>query len=166
MKLNRAGSMHIGTTVGLLIAVTLATTSARAQDARIGRLPLLAPLTTTMAKCRPLPIDEGLRRRGVASGVMASDSVLSRTVSLALTSDGHAKMLIALMSDSTGERRREMETVTVFFDAAGRVVMGSRTAASTGVPARLSEDRRGGLLPSDTAQAIALATAVRACGRR
>jgi len=59
-----------------------------------------------------------------------------------------------------------METVTVFFDAAGRVVMGSRTAATTGVPARLSEDRRGGLLPSDTAHVLALVTAVRACGRR
>ena len=166
MKLNRAGSVLIGTPVGLLIAVAVATISASAQDARMGRLPLLAPMRTAMATCRPLPIDGGLRRQGVASGVMATDSALSRTVSLALSPAGHAKMLIAMMSDSTGLRRREMETVTVFFDAAGRVVMGSRTAATTGVPARLSEDRRGGLLPSDTAQVLALATAVRACGRR
>jgi hypothetical protein len=166
MKLNSAGSMLTGTTVALLIAVAVATASASAQDARIGRLPLLAPMRTAMATCRPLPIDEGLRRQGVASGVMATDSALSRTVSLSLSPAGHAKMLIAMMSDSTGLRRREMETVTVFFDAAGRVVMGSRTAATTGVPARMSEDRRGGLLPSDTVQVLALATAVRACGRR
>ncbi|WP_269141201.1 hypothetical protein [Gemmatimonas groenlandica] len=44
--------------------------------------------------------------------------------------------------------------------------MGTRIAATTGVPARLSEDRRGDLLPTDTAQALALVTAVRACGRR
>jgi hypothetical protein len=158
--------MHIRKTLCLLIAVATAVTSVSAQDARIGRLPVLAPLRTAMATCRPLPVDEGLRRQGVASGVMASDSALSRNVSLALTSDGHAKMLIAMMSDSTGVRRREMEKVTVLFDAAGRVVFGSRTAATTGVPARLSEDRLGGLLPSDTAQALALANALRACGRR
>lgn len=67
--------------------------------------------------------------------MIASDSIRSRTVSLDLTSDGHAKMRIALMSDSTGARRREIETVTVCFDAAGRVVMGKRTATTTGVPA-------------------------------
>ncbi len=41
----------------------------------------------------PLSADEGLRQQGVASLVTASDSALSRTVSLALTSDGHPKML-------------------------------------------------------------------------
>ena len=85
--------MHFGTTVGLLITIAAATTSASAQAARMGRLPVLAPMRTAVVTCRPLPVDEGLRRQGVASLVTASDSALSRTVSLALTSDGHPKML-------------------------------------------------------------------------
>jgi len=110
-------------------------------------------------------MDAELRRQGVTSGVLASDTAISRIVSLAMTADGHAKMLMAMMSDSTGARRREQESVTVFFGADGQVANGSRSAMTSGVPSRLSEDRRAGLLPTDTAQALALATAVRKCGR-
>jgi hypothetical protein len=116
--------------------------------------------------CQPMPVNADLRRQGVASGVMARDSGLSRTASLAMTVGGRAKMLIAMMSDSTGPTRRELETVTVVFDTAGRVVNGWRFASTTGVPARLSEDRRADLLPADTASALALVNALRSCGRR
>jgi hypothetical protein len=56
--------------------------------------------------CQPLPVNAEMRRLGVVSGVMARDSVLSRTVSLAMTAEGRATMLIAMMSDSTGPKRR------------------------------------------------------------
>lgn len=137
------------------------------QAARIGRLPVLAPLRATGTPCgTALPITAELQRDGIESGVLVRDTLLARTVSLALTADGHAKVLLAMMSDSTGAQRRELETVTVVLGPDGRVLTGSRSAMTSGTPSRASEDRRGGLLPADTAQAIALAAAIRACGRR
>ena len=158
--------MRCSTTVVVVLLDAVFSASAHAQAARVGRLPVLAPMRASALHCQPLPMNADLRRLGVATGVMARDSVLSRTVSLAMTADGRAKLLIAMMSDSTGPKRRELETVTVTFDTAGRVVSGWRHASTRGVPARLSEDRRSDLLPADTASALALANAMRSCGRR
>jgi hypothetical protein len=157
--------MRPGPVLILLLASVLKGDAAVAQAARIGRLPVLAPLRAATTRCRALPIDAALRRDGVASGVMATDSANSRLVTLTLAPDGRAKLLIAMMSDSTGPRRRESETVTVMFGRDGRVSGGKRTAAPIGTPAQRSEDRDGGLLPADTALAEALVGSVRGCGR-
>ena len=158
--------MRVRTAVTLFVVNMVLASGAQAQAARVGRLPVLAPMNAAAMRCRSLPMNAELRRSGMTSGVMATDTAASRIVSLAMTSDGRPKMLMAMMSDSTGPRRRELETVTVMFDANGRVVTGSRSAGTTGVPARLSEDRRAGLLPTDTASARALAAALRRCSRR
>lgn len=164
-NLKRVGPMRLVAAVVILLGSTVASRGASAQAARVGRLPVLAPLSAASTTCRPTPLNEDMRRQGVTSAVLASDSANSRSVSLVMTSDARPKVLFAMMSDSTGERRREAEIVWVHFDADGRVASGSRSAMTEGVPARLSEDRRAGLLPADTAQAIALANALRACGR-
>lgn len=58
-------------------------------------------------------------------------------------------------------RRGETETVTASFGPRGTVVRGSRSAFTTGTPARLSEDRNLALLPADTAGARRLADVLR-----
>ena len=148
----------------LLLALSLSAINVLpAQVARIGRLPVLAPMRAATTSCRSLPVNRELRDRGITGGVMARDSVARRLASIGTTANGRVKTLSAMMSDSTGPHRSEMESVFIVFDAEGRVQSGSHSAMTGGTPARLSEDRRGGLLPSDTAQAVALAKALAAC---
>lgn len=148
----------------LLLSLNLAATNELpAQVARIGRLPVLAPMRAATTSCRALPVNRALRDQGITGGVMARDSVARRLVSVGTTANGRVKTLSAMMSDSTGPHRSEMESVFILFDAEGRVQSGSHSAMTGGTPARLSEDRRGGLLPSDTAEAVALARALVAC---
>ncbi|MBM3908840.1 MAG: hypothetical protein FJ363_12305 [Gemmatimonadetes bacterium] len=147
----------------LLPLLLLAANPLQAQAARIGRLPVLAPMRAATTVCRALSVNAELRKRGITGGVMAQDSGARRLVSIGTTSSGRVRTLHALMSDSTGPKRSEMESVSVRFDAEGRVQAGTHSAMTGGTPARLSEDRRGGLLPSDTAQAVALAAALLKC---
>ena len=72
-------------------------------------------------------------------------------------------MLMVMMSTHDA-RRGEGESVTVFFGDDDAIVRGDRSAYTTGMPARRSDDRRLGLLPTDSAQVQAMARAlVRVC---
>ena len=158
--------MRISTIVLSGILGLAGSATASAQAARLGRLPALAPLPIARADCRALPISAALRRDGVVSGTMVKDTSIGRVVSLGLNAKGHPRILLVMISDDSGGTRHETETVTVLFDTLGRVTSGSRAAMTVGTPARLSEDRRTGLLPPDTSQAVALVRAVLACRRR
>lgn len=127
---------------------------------------MLAPLRVEMAACQPMPTNAALRRSGVVSGTMVRDTAGGRMMTLSLGVRGDPRHLLVLISDDTGGTRHEIETVSVGFDSAGRVVLGSRSAGTVGTPARLSEDRRSGLLPADTAQALALVRAIQTCQRQ
>ena len=147
--------------VAILLASAFPRCGVGAQPARMGRLPLMEPLRSATIRCRTdLPLTAELRRQGMTSILEATDTVTGRSMSLLLSSGGHTKMLMSMMSDSIGARH-EIEIVTVFFLPDGRVLRGSRMAMTSGVPARLSEDRRAGLLPADTAGAVALARNIR-----
>jgi hypothetical protein len=143
--------------VAVLLASTLPCGAAGAQPARIGRLPLLAQPRPAAISCRSdLPLTAELRSQGITSMLEATDTATGRSVSLLLSNGGHVNMLSAMMRDSVGHRL-EIESVTVFFSSDGQVRRGVRRAMTGGVPARLGDDRHSDLLPTDTAQAIALA---------
>jgi hypothetical protein len=72
-------------------------------------------------------------------------------MSVGLTLSGKVKVVSSDMHTVT-DRRSEGEMVMVFFDNDGNIVRGNRTATTSGMPSRSSEDRRSGLLPADTAQ--------------
>ena len=136
-----------------------------AQPARLGRLPALAALRPNTADCRPTPVNVALRRNGVASATMVRDTAGKRMITLGLSARGEPLHLLVMISDDTGGTRHETEMINVSFDTTGRVIRGSRAAMTVGVPARLSEDRRSGLLPADTAQAKELVRAIQRCRR-
>ncbi len=149
-------------TLAVVIAGMLAVGApAHAQAARIGRLPALAPLENVRAHCKVRPATADLRSRGVATMQMLSDSVAGRLISVGADTGGRPKSLYVLISSHEGTRS-ESESVFVTFDLSGHIIRGSRSATTGGVPARVSEDRRGGLFPTDTAAAVALAHAVQA----
>lgn len=99
----------------------------------------------------------------MVSATMVRDSAGGRMLTLGLSAQGDPRHLLVMISDDTGGTRHETEMVSVRFDSSGRVMLGSRSAMTVGTPARLSEDRRSGLLPSDTAQAIALMRDIKRC---
>ena len=88
------------------------------------------------------------------------DSSSGRLITLGTAPSGQPRILMVLVGDSTGPRRREAESVSVFFTPDGRVERGSRMAFTSGIPARSSEARNSGLLPADSARAVSLARAV------
>ena len=151
--------------LAMIGSVTVSGT-ANTQPAIIGRQPALAPLRVASSECKAMPVTAALRKDGVVSGTFVRDATGGRMVSLGMTAAGHPRILLVMISNDSGGPRHETEMVTVGFDTSGLVVSGSRVAMTVGVPARLNEDRRAGLLPSDTAQATALMRAVRACSRR
>lgn len=153
--------MRVMTIAVVLTGMLSVGAPAHAQAARIGRLPALAPLEKSRAHCKASPVTADLRSRGVATLQMLSDSAAGRLISVGADAAGRPKSLYVLISSHQGTRS-ESESVFVIFDVGGRIVSGSRSAMTGGVPARLSEDRRGGLFPTDTAAAVALAHSVQA----
>lgn len=143
----------------IIIAVALSRTGG-AQPARTGRLPVLALPPNGPMTCSNQATTPELRRSGIVRILNVLDSANNRHLSLGVDATGAPKMFTASMS--THEvRRGEGESVTAFFSETGAVVQGSRTAYTMGTPARLSEDRRLGLLPTDTSQIKALVHALR-----
>ena len=141
---------------------TIAPASAKAQAARIGRLPVLEAPSPIVGTCRDDPVNTALRRAGVARLVSleSADANGHRLISLGLTAKGKAVMLMALMGTRQG-RRGESESVNVFLGSDGSVVRGRRSAFTTGAPTRLSDDRQLGLLASDTLAIRRLIAALR-----
>ncbi len=135
---------------------------AYAQAAQIGRLPLFAELASGKSPCKPMPVASALRNSGIVQLWMLNDSVSGRLLSLGVDAYKRPVMLMAMMSTSQG-KRSEGETASVMYAANGKVTSGQRSAFTGGVPATRADDRRGGLLPKDTVQALLLA---RALGRR
>lgn len=140
-----------------LIVISAVGRSVPAQAVKVGDQPALAPVAANTA-CKESAPNDALRRTGIASGLMVQDA--DRMISLWLSANGKPMNLHAMIGKAAGPRRRESESVAVAFDANGKVVRGDRTAFSSGVPAKLSDDRRAGLLPTDTAAAIALVRSI------
>lgn len=157
--------IHIrGVRLALVSAILVGALPAAAQLARIGRLPLLVPLRSGRFGCKTIQPSAQLQKRGVARTLTVLDTAARRSITLGVTEAKQPHMLMAMVRDETGQRT-ESETVSVFFTPDGRVKSGTRLALTGGTPAVRSEDRRAGLLPADTAAAVALAKAMmKACG--
>lgn len=134
----------------------------RAQAARVGRLALLAA-PADRATCTATPATAALRKSGIVRIFNVEEPSHPRLLSMGVTAAGEPYMLRIMMS-TRDDRRREGESVTVFFGKNGVITHGDRSAYTGGTPARRSEDRQSGLLPTDSAQAHAMARAlVRLC---
>lgn len=145
----------------LHILAVLAAAPIAAATAQIGRLPVLAALPATGGGCQPSPpVNDELRRAGITRIVGFNSESPSRLVSVGVDAARRPLTLLVLTSVPAGGRRRVGEGVTVFFTPSGAALRGSRTYTTSGTPSSLSEDRRSGLLPGDTAAAFALAQAV------
>ena len=148
ITVNRKCMRHV-----ILLAVGFAAAPIRghAQAARVDRLPVLELHTPGVGECRNDPATPALRRDGVARIVtfQSSDSTRHRLVSLGMDAKGRSILLMAIMGTTQG-RRGESETVQVSFAPDGAIVRGRRSAFTTGTPARRSDDRHLGLLPTDS----------------
>jgi hypothetical protein len=125
-----------------------------AQAARVGRFPVLA-MPARGALCGTMPVTAELRSSGIARLYNVEEPGRPRLLTVGVTAAGKPSLLMAMMSTRQG-RRSEGESVTVFFGTDGRVRSGDRTAYTTGIPARSSDDKQLGLLPIDSAQAKSL----------
>ena len=149
----------------LLLAIALASTAPTAlgaQAARVGRLPLLELPSPGVGTCRIGPASPTSRRLGVARTIQFSTTETEphHLVSLSVDAQGAPVLLMALMGTKVG-RRGESESITVSFISGDRVTQGKRSAFTTGTPSRMSDDRRLGLLPTDTADAQRMVKALR-----
>jgi hypothetical protein len=146
----------------VVLGVTLCTgvsIPAAAQAARVGRLPLLAPLSSGAGRCESHAASAEMQRSSMARVLDVKDTIAHRLLGLVVDSTNRWVMFQALMH-ARDRRRSEGESVTAFFTSRGTVAHGSRLAFTTGVPARTSDDRRAGLLPADTAQVKVLAAEI------
>ena len=148
--------MYRTVAVGLLLAACPAV--CRPQPARVGRLPLFAGLASG-ASCSATLASAALQRSGIVRILNVNEPGHPRLLSLGVTAAGKPQMLTAMMS-TRDDRRHEGESVMVFFAENGAVTYGDRSAYTTGTPARRSDDRRLGLLRTDSAEAQALARAL------
>jgi hypothetical protein len=142
--------------------MVLAPAALGAQAAQIGRLPLFAELASGKALCKAMPVASALRNAGIVQLWMLNDSAGGRMLSLGLDAYKRPVTLIVIASTKEGARS-EAEMANVIFSATGKVDHGTRSAYTGGTPATRADDRRGGLLKADSAQALVLARAV---GRR
>ena len=151
------------TTVLLLLVVGL---SARgdAQAAHIGRLRLLS-LPAHGATCAATTASPALQHSGIVRVFNIDEPGHPRLLSLGLTAAREPRMLLIMRSTPVGDRqRKEGESITVFFDGAGAVTRGNRSAYTTGTPARRNEDQHASLFAADSALAQTMARAlVRLC---
>ena len=143
----------------LAVVATLAGPSA-AQPAHIGRLPLLATLSSNVHACTSVVTTGELRSQHITRIFDVTEVPTDRHLSLGVDDGGNAQ-LFSVMMGTNHARRRESESVFVFLGPNGSIVRGWRTAMTSGVPARLADDRRSGLLPADTSQINALIHALR-----
>ena len=128
-----------------------------AQAARIGRLPLLDTLSARLACVSAAPT-AFLRETGTARILMLTDSATGRVLTVGVAADRRPLYFQSMMGTSEN-RRRESESITATFRR-GKVTSGDRSAFTGGTPARLSDDRRSGLLASDTSLIAKLAPEV------
>lgn len=153
----RNGLLCLAVILGMLAPVP-----GRAQAARVGRLPVLEPPRAGVGSCRNNLLTGALRQGGLDRMInyRAADSNWHRLITLSLNVRGEPVMLMATMGTKDG-RRGESETVGVNFGPGGTIERGRRSATTTGMPARVSDDRQLGLLPGDTLAARRLETALR-----
>lgn len=145
-------------TIAVLVLLITFPVSSLAQAARMGRLAVLAPLASGAA-CSSAAVSGELKDAGIDRLLSITEPNHPRLLSLAVSARGKPRMLMVMMS--TQDRRRgEGESVTVHFDVAGAIVNGTRSAYTTGTPARLSDDHQSGLFPADTVQAREMAHAL------
>lgn len=147
--------------LGLAGALALSASAGRAQTPappEIGRFPVLDALPPSGA-CKVSPGNQALLRQGIARVVMFTDTATHRMVSVGVDAERRPRTVSAFSSKRQG-KRGETETVFVTIDVRGRIVRGDRSYFTTGVPARLSDDRKAGLLPADSARALRLARAL------
>ena len=129
-----------------------------AQAARIGRLPVLAT-PAAGARCATMPVTPELRSSGIARLFNIEELGHPRLLTLGVSTADKPLMLMAMMS-TRQERRSEGESVSVFFGGDARILSGHRTAYTTGIPARSSDDSTLGLLPTDSTEAMSLVRAL------
>lgn len=142
-------------------AIALCASSAAAgQAARIGRLPLLEPLTAR-AHCKVAPVPSGAA--GVTRILTVNDSA-ERYITIGLTAKNKPRHFSSMMSTSES-RRTEVESVRALIDADGSIMNGTRSAYTGGTPSRRDEDRRAGFSAADTTAVTSLIRAVRALCR-
>jgi len=139
----------------VLLASVLATPTVSAQDGRIVRHPLLAPLATTHAPCHTRRIQPDLRRRGLDTLRTIVDTATRRTVSIGSRLGGAGTILIVAMNDSA-KRSTQGANVTVTFSSDGRVTAGARVSVAREQPASQTRGWRAALSETDTAQALLL----------
>ena len=141
--------------IGILLV--LVPHDGQAQAARIGRLPLLDTLSARLAcvGAAPTPF---LRQTGTVRILMLTDSATGRVLTVGVGADQRPRYFLAMMG-TRENRRSESESITANFHA-GRVTSGDRSAFTGGTPSRLSDDRRSGLLASDTSSIAKLAPEV------
>jgi hypothetical protein len=154
------GPAIVGAVAGLVVTIWSAAGSLPVGARQIGRLPLLAPLPARGGKCRNAPVNASLRRSGIVRLTFYDGASLERTISVAADVRGRPSILMVMASVPAGEKRREGESLTVWFTPEGRVRRGDRRYYTMGVPATMAEDRQGGLLPSDASIGLELAKAV------
>jgi hypothetical protein len=131
-----------------------------AQAARIGRLPVLQPLSSNVRACTSGVTPGELQRQHISRIFDVTEAPTGRHLSLGVDDAGTPRALTAMLGTREA-RRGESESVFVFLGPNGSIVRGWRTAMTGGVPARVDEDRRSGLLPGDTSQIKALVRALR-----
>jgi hypothetical protein len=146
----------------LLSGLVVVARDASAQPARPGRLPVLAAPPST-ARCIVRSTSGDLRQSGIVRLLDVQFPAEDRLLSLGVDAKRRPRFLMGMMSTHEG-RRGEGESVSVFFDDAGRLTRGRHDAYTSGLPTRLSDDRIGDLLPGDSAQIVAVVrTLLRRC---
>ena len=140
--------------VVMLVGVASLSQTIAAQSAPVGRLPLLRPVAAG-ATCADMPLTAELRSSGVGRLIQVDEPGRPRLLTLATTATKKPLILMVMMS-TREERRSEGESVSVFFGADGTVRSGNRTAYTAGIPARASEDKKLGLLATDSVRAQTL----------
>jgi hypothetical protein len=106
-----------------------------------------------------------MKRLGVSQMMTLTVGKPSRSVIVSVDERRQPKYMMVMMGRPIPPTKSENESLTAFFSASGEIVRGSRLYFTAGTPARMSEDRHGGLLPADTGKIVSLAKAVIArCG--
>jgi len=141
--------------VGLVPLVTMAQAAPG-----IGRLPLLADLPPSGGVCKVANANSGMQREGMVRLTMWHGGSPERLISVSTDRARLPRSLSIMSSVPAGPKRHEGESLFALVDTGGHVSRGNRNYFTTGVPARMSEDRRGGLFPGDSTQILGLAGAV------
>jgi hypothetical protein len=149
----------------LLLTVVLLGCTAATAHAQIGTIPLFDSLPAA-GKCEQFPGNAQMKGLGESRMTQFSGTQPRRTISVGLDERGRPKHVWIMAGRPISPSKSESETVMAFFTDAGRVARGDRHYFTTGTPARMSEDRSGGLFASDSAKIQQVVKAVIArCSR-